>query len=82
MTRSNRSRTAPKRAANVSIRSDLLEAARAYDINLSATLESALIEQLHEARQQKWLEDNREAIAAYNEHVERHGVFSDGVRRF
>lgn len=25
---------------------------------------------------------NREAIAAYNEHVEANGVFSDGVRSF
>ncbi|MGA6106865.1 type II toxin-antitoxin system CcdA family antitoxin [Pseudomonas solani] len=25
---------------------------------------------------------NREAIAAYNRHVDEHGVFSDGVRRF
>jgi post-segregation antitoxin (ccd killing protein) len=30
----------------------------------------------------RWLTENREAIAAYNEHVEAHGVFSDGVRAF
>lgn len=82
MAQPKRSRTASKRAANVSIRSDLLEAARAYGINLSATLESALADRLRQARQQKWLEENREAIAAYNEHVDKHGVFSDGARKF
>lgn len=29
-----------------------------------------------------WLEENREAIAAYNEHVAQHGVFSTGLRGF
>jgi len=28
------------------------------------------------------LEENREAIAKYNELVDANGVFSDGVRRF
>lgn len=30
----------------------------------------------------RWLEENREAIAAYNEHVAQHGVFSTGLRGF
>lgn len=74
--------TIAKRAVNVTVRSDLLEAARGHGINVSATLEAALLEELRRARQQSWLEDNREAIAAYNEHVERHGSFSDGLRQF
>lgn len=75
-------RTTAKRATNVSIRSDLLEAAREAGVNLSATLERALTEELAAARRARWREDNREAIAAYNEYVEDHGVFSDGVRAF
>lgn len=71
-----------KRAANVTVRSDLLDAARGYHINLSATLEAALIEELRRARQQSWVNDNREAIDAYNEHAEKHGVFSDSMRKF
>jgi antitoxin CcdA len=38
--------------------------------------------ELAEKKRQKWREENRDAIAAYNEHVERHGTFSDGVRSF
>jgi antitoxin CcdA len=29
-----------------------------------------------------WLEENREAIEAYNELVAQHGVFSTGLRGF
>jgi antitoxin CcdA len=75
-------RAQAKSATNVSIRRDLLEAARASKINLSATLEQALIEKLREAQQRQWREENRESIAAYNQHVAKHGVFSDGSRSF
>lgn len=34
------------------------------------------------ARWKQWLEENREALEAYNRFVERRGVFSDGLRRF
>jgi antitoxin CcdA len=75
-------RTAAKRATNVSIRSDLLDSARAAGVNLSATLERALIEELARLRRKRWREENREAIASYNDYVEEHGAFSDGVRSF
>jgi antitoxin CcdA len=75
-------RVLPKSATNVSIRRDLLEAARAAKINLSATLEQALIAKLRDAQQRHWREQNRESIAAYNQHVEKHGVFSDDSRSF
>jgi antitoxin CcdA len=71
-----------KRATNVSVRSDLLQAARDAGLNLSAMLERALMEELAAARRRKWREDNRDAIQAYNEHIEKHGTFSDDVRRF
>lgn len=74
--------TALKRATNVSIRSDLLTAAREAGVNLSATLERALTEELAVVRRKKWRQANRDAIAAYNEHVEKHGTFSDDMRSF
>jgi antitoxin CcdA len=72
----------PKRATSVSIRGDLLAAARKAGVNLSAALERALTEELAVARRRKWREENRAAIQAYNEHIEKHGAFSDDVRRF
>jgi antitoxin CcdA len=73
---------APKRPTNVSINSDLLAKARAAGLNLSATLEQALIDQLRKRQRGKWLAENRGAIEAYNDKVERTGVFSDGLRSF
>jgi toxin CcdB len=77
-----RNHSVPKRATNVSVRSDLLSAAREAGINLSATLERALTEELAEVKRKRWLEDNRDAIAAYNEHIDKHGAFSDDLRSF
>ena len=73
---------APKKPTNVSINSDLLSKAKALKINLSATLESALIELVNERQRELWREENRDAIASYNQMVEEHGTFSDDVRSF
>ena len=73
---------AQKKPTNLSINSDLLSKARELDINLSATLERALAESLRQRRRDQWLAENRAAMAAYNEDVEAHGVFSDGLRAF
>lgn len=71
-----------KKAANLTVRADLLEEARARKINLSQTLEVALAAELKKRREAEWLEQNKEAIAAYNRHVEKHGLFSDRYRSF
>ncbi len=77
-----RNQSGAKRATNVSVRSDLLAAARAAGVNLSATLERALTAELAEGKRKQWRQENRDAIAAYNDYVEQHGTFSDGVRSF
>ena len=71
-----------KRAANVSINQGLLEEARALEINLSATLEKALEAEVRARKRERWLAENREAIAAYNARIERDGMLSDHVRAF
>ena len=73
---------APKKPTNVSINSDLLEKARGLNINLSATLETALTEQLRAQQRTQWKAENAKAIEAYNRFVEDNGVFSDGLRKF
>ncbi|MBB4862726.1 antitoxin CcdA [Pseudomonas nitritireducens] len=73
---------APKKATNLSLNSDLLKQARELDVNLSAVLEEALADVVKERLAQRWLEQNREAIETYNQHVEETGVFSDGLRSF
>ncbi len=71
-----------KRAVNVSIPVELLEAARAADINLSATLEVGIERQLRSLRRDAWIKRNAEGIEAYNRDVEMHGTFSDKLRAF
>jgi len=73
---------APKKAANLTVRADLLEEARARKINLSQTLEVALAAELKRQREAEWLDQNQAAIEAYNRHVERDGLFSDRFRNF
>ena len=73
---------APKKAVNVSINSDLLRQARELKVNLSQTLETQLERLIREERARRWQEQNREAIEAHNRFVEKHGVFSDRLRRF
>jgi antitoxin CcdA len=73
---------APKKPTNLSINSDLLKKAKELDINLSPTLEQALTTQLKAKQAQLWLDQNKEAIAAYNQSVDEQGVFSDGLRSF
>lgn len=75
-------RSAPRKAANLSINADLLEQARKLDVNLSRLLEERLTEVVREAKQRQWREQNEEAIAAYNRRIEARGSFGDRMRRF
>ncbi len=71
-----------KKAVNVSIQSELLDAARAEDINLSATLERALEDQLRFRKRDRWRTENEVAIRAYNRDVDENGSFGDHARNF
>jgi antitoxin CcdA len=77
-----RSARGSKKPVNVSISADLLQAARNGNINLSATLEAALEHELRLLRKREWLEQNENAIQAYNRDVDEQGAFSDGLRTF
>ena len=75
-------KTAPKKATNLSVNSDLLMKARSLKINLSSTLEHALVADVRKAEREKWQIENREAIKALNELAENNGLFSDSYRDF
>jgi antitoxin CcdA len=64
-------------------------AAREAGIDLSELLSRALrrlLPQLdaseREQAARQWYEENKAAVDAYNEMIETHGLFSDGVRTF
>jgi antitoxin CcdA len=73
---------AAKKATNLSIDTELLAAARRLDINLSATLESALVAELGHRKRREWKAEHAVGISAYNERVEKVGIFSKGLRTF
>ena len=74
--------TAPKKSANLSINSDLLQQAKEHHINMSQALEKRLAELVQEKKQQQWLQENRKAMEDYNRRIASRGVFSDGLRSF
>lgn len=73
---------APKKPTNLSLNSDLLKKSKALNINLSATLEQALRDKLAQVESDVWLKENKNAIKAYNEFVDKHGCFGDEYRSF
>jgi post-segregation antitoxin (ccd killing protein) len=72
---SGRSSPDAKRPTNVTLRLELLTAARKEGLNLSALLERALTDELTERKRRGWRLANTHAIAAYNEHVGKYGLF-------
>ena len=77
-----RSKATDKRAVNLSIAARLVDEARSQGINLSATLEYALEDALRQSRRERWIAENTDGIAAYNEQVDEHGAFGDALRTF
>lgn len=71
-----------RRSTNLTARTELVRAAKELGLNLSEVFETAVIEAIERKRAEVWLGENAEAIASYNEKVERQGVFSDGWRKF
>ena len=73
----------------VELDAETLAAARAAGVDLSELLSRALRRHLptlnaadREQAARQWYRENKEAVDAYNEMIETHGLFSDGVRMF
>ncbi len=71
---------AQKKPANLSVNSDLLIKAKDLKINLSAALEAALEAKVRLSAREKWLKENKKALASLNELAENNGLFSDSYR--
>lgn len=71
-----------RRPFNLSIREDVIRAARRHGLNASRIAEDALAEAVREAERRTWRADNADAIAAHNRRVAERGLFNKGLRRF
>ncbi|HQS67974.1 MAG TPA: type II toxin-antitoxin system CcdA family antitoxin, partial [Sulfuricurvum sp.] len=56
---------APKKSANLSINSDLIQQAKALKINLSKLLEEKLAQTIAAQKESVWIDENKEAIEEY-----------------
>lgn len=71
-----------RRAANLSLDQSLLSDARALGINLSRAAEAGLRQAVHEARAERWRQENAAALAASNAWVDEKGLPLAAYRPF
>jgi antitoxin CcdA len=65
---------AAKRAVNLSLDSRVLDQARQLGLNLSATVDALLAEEVRRRYWERWNSENREAIEHYNARIAREGL--------
>lgn len=65
---------APKKPTNLSLNSKVLEAAREMGMNVSQTVDELLAAEVKRRYWERWNEDNKKAIAAYNARIAREGL--------
>ena len=63
-----------KRAINLSLNAKVLDMARELGMNVSATVDSLLAAEVQRRYWERWNADNKGAIDAYNERIERDGL--------
>ena len=65
---------AAKRATNLTLNAKVLDLARELGMNLSQTVDGLLAEEVRRRYWERWNADNKGAIDAYNERIERDGL--------
>ena len=71
-----------KRATNLSLSTDVLEAAKDLKINISQVCDNHLREVVRREQERKWREDHADFITAYNATIEAEGLPLDEWRSF
>ena len=69
-----RARDSGKRATNLSLSADVLDAARSLRINLSQVCDSHLREVVQREQERRWRHDHADFISAYNATIEVDGL--------
>ena len=81
-TRARQRAAQPKRATNLSLSADVLDAARALDINVSQTCDRHLREVVRQEQQRRWRLEFADFIVAYNATLEAEGLPLDTWKTF
>lgn len=64
----------PKRPTNLSLNARVLDMARELGMNLSQTVDTLLAQEVQRRYWERWNEENKEAVEAYNARIEREGL--------
>lgn len=71
-----------KRATNLTLSVDVLEAAKDLEINISQVCDNYLRDLVRREQERKWREDHADFIAAYNATIEAEGLPLDEWKSF
>lgn len=72
----------PKRATNLTLSTDVLEAAKSLQINISQLCDTYLRQVVRQEQERRWREEHADFIAAYNANMESEGLPLDAWRTF
>ncbi len=71
-----------RKAANLSLDSELVSQARELNVNISRAAEEGIERAIRSERERLWRLENAEAIAEANDYVEKHGLPFAEYRQF
>ncbi|WP_037079733.1 type II toxin-antitoxin system CcdA family antitoxin [Neorhizobium vignae] len=71
-----------RKAANLSLNSNLVSEARELKINVSRAAEEGITKAIKAERERLWRLENAEAIRLENEYIEKHGLPLAKYRQF
>jgi len=77
-----RTARATKRATNLSLSADVLEAAKRLQINVSQVCDNHLRAVVRQEQERRWRQDHADFISAYNATIEAEGLPLDQWRSF
>jgi antitoxin CcdA len=77
-----RSRPLSKRATNLSLSADVLDAAKALQINVSQVCDVYLRDVVRREQERRWRTEHADFIAAYNASIETQGLPLDEWKTF
>ncbi len=80
--RNVRARQPLKRATNLSLSADVLDAAKELELNISQMCDAYLRERVAQEQRHRWRREHADFIAAYNATIETEGLPLDQWRAF
>ncbi|WOE74251.1 type II toxin-antitoxin system CcdA family antitoxin [Alterisphingorhabdus coralli] len=72
----------PRKATNITLDPVAVDEAKQLGINVSQACENGLRSEIAKAKGEQWLEENREAIDAFNEWIAENGLPLEEHRQF